>query len=422
VIVFRGIYLMERLISLLGLAVFLGIAFLLSTQRSKVSLRLVFWGLGLQFSVALLVIGVPALGIKAPLGFLFTLLNDTILAVLGFGFEGTKFLFGNLLDEERMGGVIFAFRVLPSIIFFSCLMSVLYYFGVLQKIVYAMAWVMKRSLGTSGPETLSAAGNVFLGQTEAPLLVKPYLKNLSNSELLCVMIGGMASVAGGVLAAYILLLQSRIPEIAGHLITVSAMSAPAALLIAKVMIPTSGEPRAELKLDVKSEDANVVDAATRGASEGLMLALNVGAMLIAFVGLIALLNGIVHHAAGFLGFDLNLQTIFGYVFTPVAWLLGVPSSDLSAVGQLLGEKIVLNEFVAYLHLSEMGANLSDRGVLIASYALCGFANIASIGIQVGGIGALAPERRGDLARLGWRALIGGNLATFMSAAIVGLLT
>lgn len=413
---------MERLISLLGLVVFTLIAWGLSSDRNKVSKRLVIWGIALQVITALLVIGVPALGIKAPLGFVFSFMNDMVMSILAFGDEGTKFLFGNLLDEQRMGGVIFAFRVLPSIIFFSCLMAVCYYFGFLQKIVYGLAWIMKRSLGTSGPETLSAAGNIFLGQTEAPLLIKPYLKTLSNSELLCIMIGGMANVAGGVLAAYVLLLQSRIPDIAGHLITVSVMSAPASLLVAKLLMPETKNIDDELRMDLEIEDANVVDAATRGASEGLFLALNVAAMLIAFVGVVALLNGLLHWLASLAGYNLSLQMILGYVFTPVAWLLGIPSADLAKVGQLLGEKIVLNEFVSYLHLSEMGGSLSDRGVLITSYALCGFANIASIGIQVGGIGAMCPERRHDLAKLGWRALIGGNLATFMCAAIVGCLT
>lgn len=413
---------MERLASLIGLIVFLLIAWALSSNKRKISRRLVVWGIGLQFITAILVIGIPALGIKAPLASLFSLMNDVVLSILAFGDEGTKFLFGNLLDETRMGGMIFAFRVLPSIIFFSCLMAVLYYFGFLQKVVYGLAWVMKRTLGTSGPETLSAAGNIFLGQTEAPLLIKPYLKDLSNSELLCIMIGGMANVAGGVLAAYVLLLQSRIPDIAGHLITVSVMSAPASLLISKLLMPETKKIDNSLVMDLSVEDANVVDAATRGASEGLFLALNVGAMLIAFVGVVALLNGGVHYISSAFGHPITLQVILGYLFTPVAWLLGIPASDLSAVGRLLGEKIVLNEFVAYMNLSQMGATLSDRGVLICSYALCGFANIASIGIQVGGIGAMAPERRHDLAKLGWIALVGGNLSTFMCAAIVGLLT
>ncbi len=411
---------MERLISLLGLVVFTLIAWLLSTNRSKVSKRLVFWGIGLQFITALLVIGIPALNIPAPLGIIFSTLNTVVVHVLSFGDKGAQFLFGPLVDSTKFE-MIFAFRVLPSIIFFSCLTSILYYFGVLQKIVYGLAWIMKRSLGTSGPETLSAAGNIFLGQTESPLLIKPYLRHLSNSELLCIMIGGMANVAGGVLAAYVIMLQERMPDIAGHLITVSVMSAPASLLVAKLLMPETKNVDNTLKMDIEIEDANVVDAATRGASEGLYLALNVAAMLIAFVGVVALCNGILEYGFSLVGIQMTLQKVFGFLFLPIAWLLGIPSADLSAVSQLLGEKIVLNEFIAYFNLSQM-PQLSDRGFLIASYALCGFANISSIGIQVGGIGAMAPERRGDLAKLGWRALIGGNLATFMCAAIVGLLT
>lgn len=412
---------MERLVSLLGLVVFTLIAWALSTQRNKVSKRIVVWGIGLQFITAFLVIGIPALGVGAPLGFLFSLMNDLVVKILAFGDEGAKFVFGGLMDDSKYG-FIFAFRVLPSIIFFSTLMTIMYYLGILQKVVYGIAWIMKKSLGTSGPETLSAAGNIFLGQTEAPLLIKPYLSKLSNSELLCIMIGGMANVAGGVLAAFVILLQNRMPDIAGHLITVSVMSAPASLLVAKLMMPETKDIDKTLKMDLKVDDANVVDAATRGASEGLYLALNVGAMLIAFVGVVALLNGAFEYTTGLFGFKISLQQVLGYAFMPIAWLLGTPTADLSSVGQLLGEKVILNEFVAYLHLSEIGNTISDRGVLIASYALCGFANISSIGIQVGGIGAMAPERRSDLAKLGWRALIGGNLATFMCAAIVGLLT
>lgn len=412
---------MERLVSLLGLVVFTLIAWALSTQRNKVSKRIVVWGIGLQFITAFLVIGIPALGVGAPLGFLFSLMNDLVVKILAFGDEGAKFVFGGLMDDSKYG-FIFAFRVLPSIIFFSTLMTIMYYLGILQKVVYGIAWIMKKSLGTSGPETLSAAGNIFLGQTEAPLLIKPYLSKLSNSELLCIMIGGMANVAGGVLAAFVILLQNRMPDIAGHLITVSVMSAPASLLVAKLMMPETKDIDKTLKMDLKVDDANVVDAATRGASEGLYLALNVGAMLIAFVGVVALLNGAFEYTTGLFGFKISLQQVLGYAFMPIAWLLGTPTADLASVGQLLGEKVILNEFVAYLHLSEIGNTISDRGVLIASYALCGFANISSIGIQVGGIGAMAPERRSDLAKLGWRALIGGNLATFMCAAIVGLLT
>lgn len=306
---------MERLVSLFGLIVFTLIAWLLSTNRNKISKRIIIWGIGLQFITALLVIGIPALGIPAPLGFLFSLLNDIVVKVLAFGDEGAKFLFGSLLDTQKMG-VIFAFRVLPSIIFFSCLMAILYYFGVLQKIVFGLAWVMKRSLGTSGPETLSAAGNIFLGQTEAPLLIKPYLKHMTNSELLCVMIGGMANVAGGVLAAYVMMLQDKVPNIAGHLITVSVMSAPASLLISKLLMPETKSADQSLNIDIDLKDANVVDAATRGASEGLLLALNVGAMLIAFVGVVALLNGALEYGFSLVGLQMSLQKYLAFFLCP----------------------------------------------------------------------------------------------------------
>lgn len=417
---------MERLISLLGLIVFTLIAWGLGARHKsfdkKATKRILIWGMALQFIMALLVIGIPALGIPAPLASLFELMNNVVVNILAYGDEGSRFLFGPLIDEAKVGGFVMAFRVLPTIIFFSSLMTMLYFMGILQKVVYALAWVMKRTLGTSGPETLAAAGNIFLGQTEAPLLIKPFIKHLSKSEMLCIMIGGMANVAGGVLAAYVMLLQKRMPDIAGHLITVSFMSAPASLLIAKLILPETKKVDDSLVINLKVEDENIVDAAARGASEGLELALNVAAMLIAFIGIVALTNGLLTWVGTLVGIDMSLQHILGIIFYPIAWLLGVPQSDLTIVSGLLGEKIVLNEFVAYLHLSEIASQLSDRGFLIVSYALCGFANISSIGIQVGGIGAMAPERRGDLAKLGWLALIGGNLATFMCAAIVGLLT
>lgn len=417
---------MERLTSFAGLLIFTLIAWGFGARKKVrekgATRRIILWGLGLQFIMAFLVIGIPALGIRAPLASLFELMNDIVVKILSFGDEGSRFLFGPLIDESKVGGFVMAFKVLPTIIFFSSLMTALYYFGILQKVVYGMAWVMKRTLGTSGPETLSAAGNIFLGQTEAPLLVKPYIKHMSLSELLCIMVGGMANVAGGVLAAFVILLQKRNPEIAGHLITVSFMSAPASLLVSKLMLPEAKKVDDTLDLDLKVEDENVVDAVARGASEGLFLALNVAAMLIAFIGIVALANGLLIWGSGLFGLNISLQSVLSFLFFPIAWLLGIPHGDITLASGLLGEKVVLNEFVAYLHLSEVGSQFSDRGFLILTYALCGFANISSIGIQVGGIGAMAPERRGDLAKLGWLALIGGNLSTFMCAAIVGLLT
>jgi CNT family concentrative nucleoside transporter len=323
-------------------------------------------------------------------------------------------------------GALFAFSVLPTIIFFSSLMTLLYYVGIMQFFVRIFARLMVRTMGTSGAESLSAAGNIFVGQTEAPLLVKPFVKTMTNSELHAVMTGGFATVAGGVMAAYVGLLVAFFPDIAGHLIAASVMSAPAALAISKIMYPETEESltRGEVKLELERTDANAIDAAARGASEGLGLALNVGAMLLAFIALLALLNGLLGWVTGFFGTPLTMQTILGWLGAPVAWLMGTPWKDAQAVGTLLGEKTALNEFVAYLHLANMlqgGEDLSARSIVIATYALCGFANFSSIAIQIGGIGGLAPERRGDLSRMGLRAMIGGTLAAFMTACVVGIL-
>jgi len=414
---------MERAASFLGLLAFLGLAYLLSENRKKIQASIVVWGLLLQVFVALLVLGIPRFGLAGPFHFLFEGLNDFFIRILSYSDQGASFVFGSLADDSKGFGFIFAFRVLPTIIFFSTLVAVLYHLRILQRVVFGIAWVMRKVMPVSGAESLSTAANIFLGQTEAPLLIKPFLPKMSRSELLCIMIGGMANVAGGVMAAYVALLHTRFPDIAGHLLTVSIMSAPATLLIAKIMLPETEKDfsKDKLKLDLGVVDTNVVEAATRGASEGLSLALNVAAMLIAFIAIVYLVNGCVGWVGSLLGYELSLQMILGWLFSPVAWLLGVPTGDLSQVGRLLGEKIVLNEFVAYVSMADISETMSDRAVLISSYALCGFANFSSIGIQVGGIGALCPERRGDLARLGIRALIGGNLATFICAAIVGIL-
>lgn len=414
---------MERLTSLLGLITFLLIAYGMSENRKLISKKIVFWGISLQVIFAILVLGIPAIHIPGVFRFFFNSVNDFVMAVLRYSDEGAKFVFGSLADPAKATEFIFAFRVLPTIIFFSTLVALLYHLGILQRIIFAMAWIMKKFMPIGGPESLSTAANVFLGQTEAPLLIKPYLATMSRSSLLCIMIGGMANVAGGVMAAYVAILHSRFPDIAGHLLTVSIMSAPATLLISKMMMPDSDQKTLDhaLRNEFERVDVNSVEAATRGASEGLSLALNVAAMLIAFTALVFMANGFLGWVTGYFGMTLTLQMILGYAFAPVAWLLGVPTHELLSMGQLLGEKIVLNEFVAFLDLSQMSSGLSDRTVLVASYALCGFANIASIGIQVGGIGAMAPERRSDLARLGVKALIGGNLATFVSASIVGLI-
>ena len=433
----RGGTPLERLTSLLGLGVFILLAWGMSVQRRAVDWRLVAWGVGLQFLFALIILK------TAPGEIIFEQLNVMFTELLDYTRAGATFLFGNLVQNDvpvasapgataataagwANTGAFFAFYVLPTIIFFSSLMTLLYYFGVMQWIVRGFAWLMIRTMGTSGGESLSAAGNIFVGQTEAPLLVKPFIKTMTNSELHAVMTGGFATVAGGVMAAYVGLLVAFFPDIAGHLIAASVMSAPAALAVSKIMYPETDESvtRGEIRVELEKVDANAIDAAARGASEGLFLALNVGAMVLAFLALLALINGILGGIAGWFGAELSIQMILGWLGAPLAWLMGTPWKDALEIGTLLGEKTALNEFVAYLHLAEMlqdGSDLSARAVVIATYALAGFANFSSIAIQIGGIGGLAPERRSDLSRLGLRAMIGGTLAAFMTASVVGIL-
>jgi CNT family concentrative nucleoside transporter len=418
----------QRLVSLFGLFAMVGIAWLLSQHRDRVPWRVIGWGIGLQVSFGILVM-------KTDLGLrLFAVLNDVVLALLGFTARGTEFLFGDFASEK----FTIAINVLPTIIFFSSLMTILYYLGIMQRLVGVFAWIMRRTMRTSGSETLSAAANSFVGQTEAPLMIAPFIGTMTMSELMAVMTGGFATVAGGVLAAYVGLLKDVFPDIAGHLIAASVMSAPAALVIAKVMWPETETPETvgEVTPEVENPDANVIDAAARGAYEGMKLALNVGAMLLAFIALIALSNALLglpfqlyNDWMGLQGVaavdPLTLQQILGWIFWPFAFLIGVPVAECAAVGTLLGEKIVLTEFIAYLHLyeslSEGLAQLSPRTVVITSYALCGFANFGSIAIQLGGIGGIAPERRHDVARLGLRAMFGGMLASLMTAAVAGML-
>jgi concentrative nucleoside transporter, CNT family len=449
-----GTPLHQRLVSVIGIAVLLGFGFLLSVNRAMIPWRLVLWGLGLQFAFALLIL-------KTPIGeAFFSWINGVIVALLGFTEEGARFLFGNLVvnnipvgtGEPGMApmepiagtvastGAFFAFNVLPTIVFFSSLMTMLYYFGVMQVVVRGFAWIMVRTMRTSGAETLSAAGNIFLGQTEAPLLIKPYIAKMTMSELMAVMTGGFATVAGGVMAAYVGLLIFYFPDIAGHLMAASVMSAPAALVFAKMIWPETEEPatRGQLRVQVEKVDANVIDAAARGAGEGLHLAFNVGAMLLAFIALIALFNALIGWIGGVTqltalfqnigwlaaGQALSLEALLGWILAPLAWVMGVPWSDAPAIGTLLGIKTVVNEFVGYLQLSALLAGdteLSPRSVVIATYALCGFANFSSIAIQIGGIGGIAPSRRSDLARIGLRAMIAGTLAAFMTATIAGIL-
>lgn len=414
--------LLDRAVSFMGLAVLVGLCVLLSDNRSKINWTLVAWGLGLQFLFGVLVLK------TGPGLWFFSKLNDGTLALLGFTQEGTKFLFRSFMDGRVDNGLVnFAFNVLPTIIFFSSLMTVGYYIGVMQWIVNVFAWAMQKTMQCSGAETLSTAANIFVGQTEAPLVVKPYIKDMTQSELLAIMVGGFANTAGGVLAAYVGMLHQYFPAIAGHLIAQSVMSAPAALACAKIVMPETGKPLTggHVKMAHEKIDANVVDAAARGASEGLTLAFNVAAMLLAFIALIAMANALLQHGCRAIGLpNVTLETVLGALGWPLAWVMGVPAADCWKVGRLIGVKTVINEFVAYLQLAEMlqrGEPLSYRAVVISSYALSGFANFSSIAIQIGGISGIAPTRRHDLARLGLKAMAVGAIATFMTATIAGIL-
>lgn len=415
---------MIRLIPILGLSFFVFLAWILSEDRKKFPWRILLWASFLQLAFAVLILGVPSLGIPGVLGFLFDFLNTFVSKLLSFSDKGAEFLFGTLQMPDKHG-FVFAFRALPTILFFSSLMAISYHLGILQRIVGFMAKIMQKTLKTSGAESLSAAANVFVGQTEAPLMVKPFIASMTRSEIFTVMVAGMATVAGGVMAAYVGLLQDALPSIAGHLVTASVMSAPSAILIAKIMVPEKEQSlsKGEVQLTIEKEDTNVIEAAARGASEGLSLALNVAAMLIVFISLIALVNFVFSSIGSSLGSTeiWTLQAFLGKVFAPLAFLMGIPWEDCIKVGEWLGEKIVLNEFVAYVHMAEFKTILPERSLLITSYALCGFANFSSIGIQIGGISAIAPSKRSELAQLGIKAMIAGNLAAFMTAAWVALL-
>ncbi len=409
---------MERAISALGLAVMVLLAWGMSSRRGQLPWRIVLGGLALQFAFAWVTLHTE------PGRAFFRGANDLFVLLVGCTDKGTEFVFGREFMQRPDVLSSFAFRALPTIIFFSALMSLLYYLGLMQWIIRGLAWVMQRSLRTSGAETLSAAANIFVGQTEAPLVVAPYLKEMTRSELMAVMVGGFATVAGGVLAVYV----TQFGVSAAHLLTASVISAPAALLVAKVMEPETEVPKTlgSVQAMVKSPAQNAIHAVALGTTDGLKLALNVGAMLIAFLAIIHVANLILGWAGGQLGYpDLSLELMLGYLFWPLAWLMGVESKDCWAVGQLMGIKMVGNEFLAYAQLHQWTAEgthqLSQRSVVLATYALCGFANFGSIGIQLGGIGALVPERRGELAQLGLRAMLGGTLAACMTASVVGVL-
>lgn len=402
---------MERMISLLGLLVMVGVAYLISTDKKAIRWKTVIIGVSLQIFFGLIIL-------KTPFGkTVFEQARSMFVNILGYTQEGSNFIFGQLSDPTKIG-FVFATMVLPTIIFMSALMSVLYHLGIMQKVVEWVAKLMMKFMGTSGAESLSAAANIFVGQTEAPLVIKPYVDEMTKSELMALMTGGMATVAGGVLASYV-----GMGIDAGHLLAASVMSAPAALVLAKLMVPETQKSKTEgvASLDLPKETVNVIEAATAGAADGLKLALNVGAMLLAFIALVAMLNGMLGWAGGLFGFpDLSFEFITGYLFAPFAYLMGVPWEECVQVGILLGKKLVINEFIAYLDLQKMMPTLSERSIIISTYALCGFANFSSIAIQVGGIGTIAPKRRRDLAKLGIKSLIGGTLACFMTACIAGL--
>ncbi|HEY6362077.1 MAG TPA: NupC/NupG family nucleoside CNT transporter [Vicinamibacterales bacterium] len=409
-----------------GLALVLALAYCMSSARRAIDHRTVVWGLTLQFVFALIVLK-TTVGRQA-----FQAAGAVITRVLDFAFVGSSFVFGPLgnreawpkimtavLGEEGVQyGVIFAFQVLPTIIFIAALFAMLYYFGVMQVIVRAFALVMRRFMRASGAETLNVAASIFMGQTEAPLTIRPFLPRMTESELMTVMTAGMAHISGGIMAAYILFgIEAQ------HLLTAVIMTAPGTLMMAKIFVPETRVPETmgTVTLHIEKTDVNVIDAVGRGTGEGLHLALNVGAMLISFLALVALLNAALGLIGGWIGIDLSMQRILGVVFAPIAWSLGVPWPDAPVVGNLLGTRMVLNEFVAYSQLGALKGMLDPRSFTIATFALCGFANFSSIGIQIGGIGALAPERRHDLARLGLRAMIAGTFANFVTATIAGML-
>lgn len=433
---------MDIIRALLGLAIFIGIAYLLSGNRRAISWRLVGVGVLLQVIIALLISNVPFVQSA------FRLLSEGFVSFLGFALDGAEFLYGDLaknsdnVDGARHSlGFLFVFQALPTVIFFSSITAGLYYLGILQKIVYVFAWVMNKTMRLSGAESMSAAGNVFLGQTEAPLLVKPFIRKMTKSELLCLMTGGMATIAGSVLGAYVSFLGGGDPEqqaqFATYLLSASIMNAPAAILMAKIFLPEEDEVDKELKVSKDQIGSNVIDALAGGASDGLKLAANIGAMLLAFIAVIYTLNWILLDGIGAVTglnaviaestdgvFDgLSLQYILGQLFRVFAFAMGVDWSETLQVGSLIGQKTVINEFVAYLALADMKADgmLSQKAIVISTYALCGFANFSSIAIQIGGIGGMAPERQSDLSKLGLRALMAATLATMMTATIAGAL-
>ena len=442
---------LDVLRGLVGMAAIVGIAYAFSNNRKQINWRLVATGLGIQFILAVFILkGRQMAEWWAPLGWpkdFFSWVSSFFVIVLDFTTEGAEFIFGDLAlspGMENSMGNFFAFQVLPTIIFFASLTAILYHYGVLQRLVKYMAKGMQRLMGTSGAESLSVISNIFVGQTEAPLVIEPYIKKMTKSELLAVMTGGMATIAGGVMAAYVQMLGNSYAQahdvaldvgrlmFAEQLLGASLMAAPAALVIAKIFYPEEGEPttKGEVKMSIEQEDANGIDAAARGAGTGLKLAANVGAMLLAFIALLAMANYFLETIGSYTQLNtlvpegsLRIEIILGWLLAPIAFIVGVPWADAVNMGSLLGTKVVLNEFVAYMQLSDMvGADaLSPKTITMATFALCGFANFSSIAIQIGGIGGLAPSRKSDLAKFGIYAVIAGTLANLMTATIAGML-
>jgi CNT family concentrative nucleoside transporter len=408
---------MGRFTGILGMLVILAGAYVFSTSRKSIQLKTVLWGLGLQLTLGYFVLR-SSLGSK-----IFSFLGNGANKLLSFSYAGSTFVFGELglPKESSRLGFNFAFQVLPTIIFIAAFFAVLYHLGVMQLIIRAAAWLMTRVMGASGAESLNVAASIFMGQTEAPLTIRPFLPKLTRSELMCVMTSGMAHISGGMMAGYI--------QVGGadpkNLLTAVIMTAPGTLLMAKMLVPETEQPltAGRVEMPEMEKESNILGAIARGTIDGLHLALNVGAMLITFIALLALLNAImggIHNWSHMGWFPDSMQTLFGWIFAPVAWLIGIPWHDASKIGNLLGTRMVINEFVAFSQLGPMKGALDPRSFTIATFALCGFANFSSIGIQIGGIGALAPEQRGQLARFGIRAMLAGTMANLLSACIVGL--
>jgi concentrative nucleoside transporter, CNT family len=410
---------MGRFTGVLGMLVILAGAYLFSTSRKSIQLKTVLWGLGLQLTLGYFVLR-SAFGSK-----IFSFLGAGANKLLSFSYAGSAFVFGDLGLPKELSrlGFNFAFQVLPTIIFIAAFFAVLYHMGVMQLIIRAAAWIMTRVMGASGAESLNVAASIFMGQTEAPLTIRPFLPKLTKSELMCVMTSGMAHISGGMMAGYI--------QVGGadpkNLLTAVIMTAPGTLLMAKMLVPETEQPltAGRVEMPPMEKESNILGAIARGTTDGLNLALNVGAMLITFIALLALLNammGGIHNWPHMAWFPESMQTLFGWVFAPVAWLIGIPWHDAPKIGNLLGTRMVINEFVAFSQLGPMKDSLDPRSFMIATFALCGFANFSSIGIQIGGIGALAPEQRGQLAKFGIRAMLAGTMANLMSACIVGILS